>query len=176
MGEALRAVRVRVDDPDVVRRFGIRQYYEIEVVTPDSQNNPLVVCVAELPEGLPLGDKIHESVRVAGFFLKSWAYNTAKGAVANMTRNLAIDHAPEGVFVRRWIPEFGTAACPRPIVDERAPSARAQQRPAALRATPEAHAEADAVQQRHGSRKSGLPPSGMHRRKSTANPTQGERF
>lgn len=88
----------------------------------------------------------------------------------------AADHAPEGVFVRRWIPEFGTAACPRPIVDERAPSARAQQRPAALRATPEAHAEADAVQQRHGSRKSGLPPSGMHRRKSTANPTQGERF
>jgi meso-butanediol dehydrogenase/(S,S)-butanediol dehydrogenase/diacetyl reductase len=32
------------------------------------------------------------------------AYNTAKGAVANMTRNLAIDHAPEGVRINAVCP------------------------------------------------------------------------
>ena len=57
-GDALRAVEIRVDDPDVVERFGIRRYYEVEIVTDDSQNNPLVCCVAELPEGMPLGDDI----------------------------------------------------------------------------------------------------------------------
>ena len=42
-------------------------------------------------------------------------------------------------------------------MDERAALAFAKERLYALRATPEARAEADAVQQRHGSRKAGLP-------------------
>ncbi|REK15927.1 MAG: hypothetical protein DWQ37_08940 [Planctomycetota bacterium] len=75
-GEALRAIRVRVDDEDIQRRFGIDHYYEVEIVTPDSQNNPIVCCVAELPPGMPTGESIHENVRVTGFFLKSWAFNT----------------------------------------------------------------------------------------------------
>ena len=77
-GEALRAIKVRVDDPDIVKRFGIDHYYEIEMVTPDSQNNPVVCCVAEVPPNMPLGNSIHESVRVTGFFLKSWAFDTRK--------------------------------------------------------------------------------------------------
>jgi hypothetical protein len=78
-GEALRAIEVRVDDPDIVKRFGIDHYFEIEIVTPDSQNNPLVCCVARIPHTMPLGNEIHESVQVAGFFLKSWAFDTHRG-------------------------------------------------------------------------------------------------
>lgn len=82
-GEALRAIEIRVDDADVIERFGIRRYYEVEMLTDDSQNNPLVCCVAELPAGMPLGNNIHVGVRVTGFFLKSWAYRPGE---ANTTR------------------------------------------------------------------------------------------
>jgi deoxyribodipyrimidine photo-lyase len=75
----------------------------------------------------------------------------------------AHDHDPEGIFVRRWVPEFGTPDYPAPIVDERVALKAIKDRLYALRATPEARAEADAVQHKHGSRKSGLPPSGMKR-------------
>jgi deoxyribodipyrimidine photo-lyase len=92
----------------------------------------------------------------------------------------ALDHDPEGVFIRRWVPEFGTPAYPAPIVDERAALRLARDRLYALRATPEARAEADAVQQRHGSRKAGLPPSGARssRRRAApaASPLQQELF
>ncbi len=79
-GEALRAIRIRVDDPDIVHRFGIDHYYEIEMVTPDSQTNPIVCCVAALPPGMPIGDAIHENIRVTGFFFKSWAFDTHRSA------------------------------------------------------------------------------------------------
>ena len=79
-GEALRAVEIRVDDPDIVERFGIDHYYEIEIITADSQNNPIVFCVAELPPDMPLGESIHQGVRIAGFFLKSWAFDSRKSA------------------------------------------------------------------------------------------------
>ena len=69
------------------------------------------------------------------------------------------DHDPDGVFVRRWVPEVGTDAYPEPVVDEKAALAHAKAMLYGLRATPQARAEADAVQQQHGSRKSGLPPA-----------------
>jgi deoxyribodipyrimidine photo-lyase len=78
-------------------------------------------------------------------------------------RKQAEDHDPEGVYVRRWVPELGTPAYPAPIVDERGALAVAKERLYGLRGEREVRQEADAIQQRHGSRRSGLPPSGMKR-------------
>ena len=91
----------------------------------------------------------------------------------------AIDQDPSGEFVRRWIPEFGTDAYPAPIVDERAAMKHAKDRMYGLRATPLAQAQADEVQQKHGSRKSGLTPTVGKRRavkKSELESTQQDLF
>jgi hypothetical protein len=59
-----------------VRRFGICYYYEIYLYTPDSQDNPLVFCVRELPEEIPTGSdpQYSQQIKVAGFFLKTWGF------------------------------------------------------------------------------------------------------
>jgi len=72
----------------------------------------------------------------------------------------AADHDPTGEYVRRWVPEWGTPAYPRPIVDEKRAVATAKDRLYGLRKTAAARAEAEDIQRRHGSRRSGLPPSG----------------
>jgi deoxyribodipyrimidine photo-lyase len=82
------------------------------------------------------------------------------------------DHDPDGVFVRRWVPEWGSDAYPAPIVDERAALAAARERLYGLRGTGDARAEADAIQQRHGSRRSGLAPSGRAATGRTAAPRE----
>jgi deoxyribodipyrimidine photo-lyase len=70
---------------------------------------------------------------------------------------------------------------PLPIVDDKAAMAFAKDRMYGLRKTPQARMEAADVQEKHGSRKSGLPPSGQ-RRKSKApralatSPAQGDLF
>lgn len=79
-GTAREVIRIRVEDEDVQARFGIDHYYQVFVFTDDSQGNPLVFCVRELPEGMPTGSgtKFGEYVTVAGFFFNTWAYQSRK--------------------------------------------------------------------------------------------------
>jgi deoxyribodipyrimidine photo-lyase len=89
----------------------------------------------------------------------------------------ARDHDPLGEYVRRWVPEFGTASYPDPIVDEKTALKHAKDALYGQRSSSTARAEADAIQDKHGSRKSGLPSTTQRRpRQKTADPGQGVLF
>lgn len=77
-GTAREVVLIRVDDEDVRSRFGIDHYYQISLFTDDSQGNPLVFCVREIPPDMPTGKGpgFGEYVTAAGFFFNSWAYRS----------------------------------------------------------------------------------------------------
>lgn len=79
-GTARRAVRI-YSDPSLPLSSSEQQipsavnaYYELDVFTDDSQNNPVVFCVRKLPAGFPEGDQIQERIRAAGFMFKAWAF------------------------------------------------------------------------------------------------------
>ncbi|WP_310385509.1 deoxyribodipyrimidine photo-lyase/cryptochrome family protein [Roseateles sp.] len=119
----------------------------------------------------------------------------------------ALDQDPQGLFIRRWLPELARvplpylaepwtmdpavqrmAGCsigvdyPAPIVDAHLAMRTAKDRMYGLRKTDGARAEADHVQARHGSRKSGLPTTAQRRKPATkpadsaAQAAQGELF
>jgi hypothetical protein len=85
-GTAREAKRIYVGDADVQQRFGIDHYFQIEIFTADSQGNPIVFCVRELPPGMPEGSQIDEPVRIPGFFFKTWAYRTPRADPENPDR------------------------------------------------------------------------------------------
>lgn len=103
----------------------------------------------------------------------------------------ALDQDPQGIFIRRWIPELAKvptswlsqphlmpeemqkrcgcvigADYPAPIVDHQAAVAQARQRFAAVRRRPEARAESQRVLKKHGSRKRAVRASNSRRQKS----------
>jgi deoxyribodipyrimidine photo-lyase len=65
----------------------------------------------------------------------------------------ALDHDPHQIFTKRWLPEYGTSAYPDPVVDSVQAARLARERLWALRKTSQASEEAQAVFQKHGSRK-----------------------
>jgi deoxyribodipyrimidine photo-lyase len=71
----------------------------------------------------------------------------------------AQDQDPTGAFIRHWVPEIGTRDYPPPIIEERSALARAREVMFGLRRQAVVQAQADEVQARHGSRRSGLPPT-----------------
>ncbi len=88
-GWVRRAELVRVSDEDIRSRFGIDHYYNLYLFTEDSLDNPLVLCVRELPQGMPLSESPNyvEQIRAAAFFYKTWAYRS----------DLSTDPTAEGV-------------------------------------------------------------------------------
>jgi len=101
VGTVRQVIPVRVSDEDIVARLGIRQYYQLSLFTDDSQENPIVFCVRELPEGMPSGEgaRYAEHVKVAGFFFKTWGYRSRmpvdeKGGVTWQMAPLLIGRRP----------------------------------------------------------------------------------
>lgn len=116
LGTARRAIEIRVDDRDILARFGVEKYYEIELVTPDSRGNPIAICVLEVPPGMPIGEEIYEPIRATGFFLKTWGFRTRlsnEGPEGTVRKQLAplligrdlewLKPAPAEEMPRAWI-------------------------------------------------------------------------
>lgn len=110
-GTTRRVQRIVVDDEQIRQRFGIDDYYEIDMFTVDSEGNPITVCVPTLPAGLPQGDNVREDIRVAAFFYKVWAYRArATEPGQRQLAPLLIGAQPEWIQPEPGSPYLGAIA------------------------------------------------------------------
>lgn len=75
-GIARRIDPIFINEEDIQRRLGTDRYYQVLFFTEDSQDNPLVLCVKDMPPNLPLGAEpdFRVELELSAFFFKTWAY------------------------------------------------------------------------------------------------------
>lgn len=75
-GRIKRIERMEVESPEDRKRFGLDHYYLLFLFNDDTQQNPVVFCMSDIPEKMPINDDLHynELVNASGVFYKSWAY------------------------------------------------------------------------------------------------------
>ena len=71
--------RVIHDQGDEVaaNSFGLEEMYEIWTTTEDSNGNPFIIIVPELPPGIPVAHESHGDIVFSGYFLKIFGYEAA---------------------------------------------------------------------------------------------------
>lgn len=98
-GRVRRIVAIPVEAPDVRARFGIEQYYNIYMFTSDSADNPIVINVLELPEGVQTGDGAGFGVdlSVPCFMFNTWMYRRADEAKGHAYQLAPLLFAPKAL-------------------------------------------------------------------------------
>ena len=98
-GRARRIVAIPVESPDIRARFGIEQYYNIYIFTPDSADNPVVINVLELPEGVQTGDGAGFGVdlSVPCFMFNTWMYRRADESKGHAYQLAPLLFAPKAI-------------------------------------------------------------------------------
>ncbi len=77
-GTAKEVLSIRVEEEDIIERFGITGYYQMAIFTAETGDNPLFIMVTELPEGMKPGHDSDYSVDVTvpAFFFNTWGYSS----------------------------------------------------------------------------------------------------
>ncbi len=91
-GIARRALKIHVDDPELINKYGTREYFEVDVFVEGPfrlpgfdevvARYPVTFCTSELPAGIPEGDRLSIPVQLSGVYLKNWRYTSAKFVAA----------------------------------------------------------------------------------------------
>ncbi|MDR1958383.1 MAG: hypothetical protein LBQ54_04985 [Planctomycetaceae bacterium] len=123
-GRVKRLTRMDVKNAGDRKYFGLDHYFLLFLFNEDTQQNPVVFCVTELPPGMPAGEnssslEYNELVRCSGVFYKTWAYpihlpqenDTGKTAVKPATQ---LAPMMVGVGVTWYPEESGTGSDANP--------------------------------------------------------------